>query len=644
MSAKDSQLKAIEERLFRIEQKLGLAKVDPPETAPIQLPPTVEPSVESSCVVESRTMPPSGIVEPEIVMAEVAAPALAPWSAPARVSPRVNESSSAFATTVMAVGAAISFLLAAGYFLALVYSSGLLTPPLQIAIASIAGIGFIVGGLLFSQRERQYSAYLPAVGVAILFLASMAAHSMYDLISFPVMMVAVGVISLVTIAIDRYFNQAIYSVIAAVMVYATPLLSGGDANLYTTVVYYTAWALLFSYMSLQLGRRLIYLIAMYMAVLSFDASWRFSGQQDWQVAFMFQFVQFLVFAGTAAAYSFVHKKGVTEGEATAHSLPLFFYYFSQVVLLKMHFPNAVEVFGLVCVGMVVGLYFFGRDRLDKKGSSNATALVSLFASVVIAHVVFVELLPISLLPWSVLAVPVIVLAVRTQTKLSQAAMVPILLVTSVLMTSGLVLAFAPEGLLNEPVPAARFVLFSYAAILYACYWFFVNDTRVTNLSPGILYAGHVAFLIGVVRLTDNQLFVSLIWAGLAVALLVFAIKSSDRILGQSSLLIFIASAIKVVMFDLAGSPGPIRVGILVILGASLYAGGWLYQNLVRKTQVFHSNKVINEQIRAINTLVQQGLTTPQIHQKLTKDKVDCLAEGGWTVELIQRIQNEYLLA
>lgn len=640
----DATLRSFEQRLLRIEKQLGI-DVSPKTPEPTEPTASVQ---EPNDDFVSDTVPMSDVELVPVTVVEQprqAPPTLAPWQSPVAtktIAPE-HQTSSALATTVMAVGGAISFLLAAAYFIGLIYTTGWLTPARQIGIATVAGIGFIVGGVLFSLHERRYSAYLPAVGVTILYLASYAAYAMYSLISFPVMMVSVAIVSLVAIAIDRYFKQIIYSIMATVTVYLTPLLAGAEANLYTTIVYYIAWGMLFSFISLQMRRRVIYLIAMYMAILSFDASWRIAGQPEWVTAFTFQCVQFLIFAGTAAAFSFVHKKPMTEGEAVAHGMPLFFFYITQNFMLHQYAPHLVEVFGLATVAIVIGLYFFGRRQLDGTTASNATALVSSYCSVVVAHVVFFELLPIQMLPWDILAVPAVLFAFHRQPELqlSYAVMVPIFLVTSVLMASGLALAIAPVELFSTPVFGAKFVLLAYSAILYGGYWLFVKDPRVTNLSPGILYAGHITFLIGVVRLADNQLVISVLWAALAVALLVIAIKFGDRVLGQSSLLIFIASAIKVVMFDLAGTPGPVRIGILIVLGASLYAGGWLYQNLVRKTQVFHSNKAINQQLREINTLVQQGFDSRQIQQKLVESKVPCMAKDGWTVELVEQIRTDY---
>jgi len=66
---------------------------------------------------------------------------------------------------------------------------------------------------------------------------------------------------------------------------------------------------------------------------------------------------------------------------------------------------------------------------------------------------------------------------------------------------------------------------------------------------------------------------------LALACLALAFKTSDKVLGKSSLLIFAASAAKVMLFDLSSATPLVRIGLLVILGVTLYAGGWMYRKV-----------------------------------------------------------------
>jgi uncharacterized membrane protein len=82
-----------------------------------------------------------------------------------------------------------------------------------------------------------------------------------------------------------------------------------------------------------------------------------------------------------------------------------------------------------------------------------------------------------------------------------------------------------------------------------------------------------------IHLFDQRLAVSLTWAVLAVASLLIALQVRDSLLGQSSLFIFAVSGAKVLLYDLSQSAPLIRIGCLVILGVSLYLGGWLYRKV-----------------------------------------------------------------
>jgi uncharacterized membrane protein len=84
----------------------------------------------------------------------------------------------------------------------------------------------------------------------------------------------------------------------------------------------------------------------------------------------------------------------------------------------------------------------------------------------------------------------------------------------------------------------------------------------------------------VLRSVDNTLMVSLAWGALALASLLLAFQSRDQDLGKSSLFIFGASLVKVILHDLAGAPPLLRIGSLVVVGLSLYAGGMLYKRVM----------------------------------------------------------------
>lgn len=64
-----------------------------------------------------------------------------------------------------------------------------------------------------------------------------------------------------------------------------------------------------------------------------------------------------------------------------------------------------------------------------------------------------------------------------------------------------------------------------------------------------------------------------------MACVVVAIASGNKPLGRSALFVFAAFAAKVLLFDLSGAVPPVRIGCLVVLGMTMYAGGLLYQKM-----------------------------------------------------------------
>jgi uncharacterized membrane protein len=124
----------------------------------------------------------------------------------------------------------------------------------------------------------------------------------------------------------------------------------------------------------------------------------------------------------------------------------------------------------------------------------------------------------------------------------------------------------------------------YAAALYIAYALASRIAGLADYRQVLLYAGHLAAMVAAEKLLDSVIVVSVTWSLLAVASLVIAMRLRSHDLGRSSFLIFIATSVKVLLFDLSGSSALARIVVLLVLGISLYAGGWLYQRLVQATR------------------------------------------------------------
>jgi hypothetical protein len=219
-------------------------------------------------------------------------------------------------------------------------------------------------------------------------------------------------------------------------------------------------------------------------------------------------------------------------------------------------------------------------------------------------------------------------------------MAPVAIVCGVLFAIGFVEALSAERGGDVAFPEPLLVL--YAVALYAAYAGFRRRAESHLVAPLPLYAAHAALLTVSVRVLDGALAVSVAWALGAIALLVYAVQRRDRMVGQSSLVVFSASSLKVLLHDLDGSTPIVRVGTLVVLAASLYAGGWLYQRMGGAPERLHPDPAVNEQLNVIRDLVATGLDDAGVVRALEERGLRRIrSEAGWTTALIAQIRADY---
>lgn len=582
-------------------------------------------------------------VEHEIKAADATPPATTTSHAASR--PRTSAPA---ATVVMGFTAAAAFVLATVYFIKLVFDTGWLTPGRQVGLAALAGAALIMAGVQFGKRDRGYAAWLPAVGVIVLYLAVFGGHLYYGLLPTAVALGAVAAVTLCAMWLARQFDRSIYSLFAVGGVYLTPmLLEGLRANVVDLVVYYTAWSLLFSFAAIEEGRRLVYVLAMLFAIIGFDLSWRMSGADQWLLAALYQCAQFLIFAATTLVFSSRHRTVLSRSEATVHGAGLFYFYGVEYVMLHQHVPELAPWLALCSVVVVLLVYAVATRRLNSIQLEGSAALTSTYASVVTAHVVYLELVPSTYFSWAALVAPIAAWAASTRLT-THAARMPVYAVSGVLLVVGLLgafgAAFGGRGFNQENIPGAKLLLFVYGAMLYVGYGYmrrFLHSARVAGL---LLYAGHAAMLVASLQMLTSDFLISLLWAVFAVVLLLYAIRRDDAVVGKSSLLIFAASGIKVLLFDLDGRSALTRVLVLVVLSVSLYLGGWLYQKVSHADRDYTGNPLVDRQISKIARLIEEGYGSDDVALKMRQDHEAMYgSDDDWSTAKVEEIRAAFSL-
>lgn len=561
----------LEQRLSALEYKLGLA-VSAPAASTVRPLPEPSRSATASSAAPAMTWAEAQARRASTVSGE----------APARRAPVEPAASSA--TTLMAWAAGFALLLAVVYFLKLVYDAGWLTPERQVLLATLGGLSLIAAGFAFARVDRQYAAYLPAAGLIVLFLTVYSAHLYYHLWSSGVALVAVGAVTLLGIGLGRRFNNSTYAPIAAAGIYLSPLLMAASPHrLLDVIIHYSAWSLVFSFCALHDGRRTTYTLPMLFSLIGFDLLWKQSGAHDWSLAVTYQLVQFVIFAVTAAVFTIRYRQPLSQAETMVHGVALFLCYGLEYSTLHDHVPAWAPVAGILSAMFVLGAYFATRAALKHAPRSESGALlVSSYCSMVAGHVLFIELIPHDgFAPSALVAAVLCAIAYSRSTTQAAAAWQPVLVVAGIVFLSGFLdaIGLSADGRATW-VPLA--VLAAYALVMYLGYWKFRSPGGRAGAAQAALYGAHFASVRLLMGWTGTGLTLSMALAVLGVVILVAALRLRDRALGQSALLIFGGAGLKVLLFDLDGSPSIVRIVTLVVLAASLYVGGWLYQSLTRQ--------------------------------------------------------------
>lgn len=554
----DSQrLDAIEERLDKIEQHLGIKiKQRISDDAVAQF---FQPSPLQQTTAKTTT-------QKSAILAD---------------KNKLEDESHNIATTILGWTGATALVLAAAYIIRLAIQSGWLTPERQVALAVITGIILIAIGLLFRNIDRRYASLLPAGGVVILFLSVYGAHLYYPIITTGTATVSIILTCGLALWLCQIFRLNLYAFFAILGSYSAPfLLSSFTAGqLLDLIAYYLCWSIVFCIYATKIKERTIYLLALYLAMIGFDWLWRNSSSDNWSGALIFQSIQLAIFATTTAIFSIRHKSPLSNSVAMLHIPGLMIFYFLQYTLLQQHLPDYAPWISIITAFVLLGIYVTTR-YIMKKPLPGGELLLGAYVALVIFHAIYIELTPAFAAPWfAIILLSFATTAGKIKNDMTTVSY-PVWIVIALIFSINY-LRLILWGDKDNNIPLYELLILLYAVSFYLGYRFirktdFKSPVEIKNV---LLYGGHIALLAAAVHILDNSIAVSTSWAIIAVTCLFLSLKYRDKFLGQSSLLIFAVTVAKVVGYDLSASSQGIRIVSLIIVGISLYIGGWLYKRV-----------------------------------------------------------------
>ncbi len=421
---------------------------------------------------------------------------------------------------------------------------------------------------------------LPAAGIVIMFMSIYGAHNYYHLIDTTFATSGIIAICLISLWLNRLFLSELYALFAVVGSYTAPVLLGGTSySIIDLIVYFACWSMVFSIFSIWVQKRSVYILAMYLALVIFDLEWSGSFSDAWIEALVFQTVHFSIFVVAASVFS-ARIRQMSEETALAHIPALVLFYFVQYHILDKHVPGLAPWIAVASAAVLLASYFIVY-RLIKQDLAGGRTLLSAYVALVLVHAGYIESVPAQWAPWVGLVVIPLVGAYAAMRGEMKAPGTPLWFAVALIFVANYFRLFAGHSMMPEirDVPAHDLLSLCYAAELYLGYYFLRKIASMKDMGRIALYAGHIAIMAWAIQTFDSRFVVSLVWGALALGCLLLSLNRRDKILGQSSLLIFAASVFKALLYDIALAAPLIRIASLLVLGASLYLGGWLYKKV-----------------------------------------------------------------
>jgi uncharacterized membrane protein len=524
---------------------------------------------------------PQGMANP----ASAAPPPLSPVSAakvlPARQSSQDHgQEAASSVTNILGWAGATALVLASVYLVVMAIDAGWLTPARQLMLAMLGGFACIGIGLVLRNRDMHYASLLPAAGIVVLFLSVYGAHNYYHLIDTVFATSGIIAICLLSLWLNRLFLSELYALFAVVGSYSAPVLLGSSSHAITDlIIYFACWSVVFSIFSIWVQKRSVYMLAMYLALVLFDLVWSRSFQDAWLEALVFQTVHFAIFVAAASIFS-ARIREMSEQTAITHIPALVLFYFVQYHVLDRHVPGLAPWIAVASAAVLLVSYFIVY-RVVQRDLAGGRTLISSYVALVLVHAGYIESVPAHWAPWVGLVVVPLVAGYAALRGNMKAPGTPLWFAVVLIFVANYFRLFTGDTMMPgiRNVPAHDLLSLCYAAELYIGYYLLRKTGGMKDMGRIALYGGHIALMGWAMQMFDSRFVVSLFWGALALGCLFLSLNRRDKILGQSSLLVFAASVFKALLYDIALAAPPLRIASLIVLGASLYLGGWLYKKV-----------------------------------------------------------------
>ncbi len=476
---------------------------------------------------------------------------------------------------------------AAVFFIKLTIDAGWLTPERQVMLAVLFGVFLIFSPKLISKlSDKEYSSMLAAAGVAVLHMSWFGAHVIHDLITPIVGLMMASVVGVVCLFLQSQNRNPLFALVAIAGTYISVLVMGGKIDKPTLAGFILVWNLSFCLAALYLNTRFVLTIAAYFAILIVAMLGLDKANQSMTLIFIFvQSAQFFTFAAATVYYSILHKSSLNQVESKHLMILGTIVYACIYSWVNVLYPGFGAWTGIAIAISILSAYLFAEKRLGKTLESREAIFLTI--GIIIFHSLFLDLTPDDFKPlWGLMF---LVAFIVYKPKTNGDGFLPLKALVGLMVVWCLLLTFNDSEKNHIAFNFAYGVLglLTYLSIyLSAAKSVTAKDAipAESQIVKGLLFVTHAEVLFGIYRLSlqtefIDSIIVSVLWASYSIAILFLGWSLKDRILAQSSLLMLIASVIKVIFYDLSSLGSVEIIFCFLIVGALLYGSGMAYRKM-----------------------------------------------------------------
>ncbi len=480
----------------------------------------------------------------------------------------------------------ICFILAGSYSIRLGITGGWITPTLQLLAVAVLGMALIMAGFALRDKDNQYASFLPAGGVALLYMAAYGGHLYYEIYEFSVAKIFANSIAIGSIALFVTFKQRVYALAACAGSYMVPFLLGFQTwDLGPLCFYMAVWDIAFSVIGVLVGSRLLVGLTAYIALLSFgifgQGMLNMGGFELASALALFQATQFLFFCVMMTWYSVARREPLLKAEAWAFFPLLLLFYLIEHELIVRFAPSYAAWCAVGFAVWIWGLYRFAK-RVFGAVALQSLPMVACFISVIAVHAVYYGLTPPLMRPFMGIAVAAIFMRwLRISSGPSEYSGAMIVLSWIVIIEYFGVLFGSAE---RYSASSGLLLNFVYATTLLLL----ARESRESNFSGAgvVRVLGGIQLLFGLKNASELILSpaaaafgTSALWSLTAFVVLLTARKNDDRALASDSMWLFGIVALKLLLIDLSATSSAAKIIALLIIGGLFYLGGFVYRGI-----------------------------------------------------------------